>query len=78
MSKDNGKQNMTVILGAAFLMATSAIGPGFLTQSATFTSSLDALAKATGYLIQTFNPSPRGIVLFFDLAVIVMSSNEIV
>ena len=40
MSKDNGKQNMTVILGAAFLMATSAIGPGFLTQSATFTSSL--------------------------------------
>ena len=42
MSKDNGKQNMTVILGAAFLMATSAIGPGFLTQSATFTSSLGA------------------------------------
>ena len=33
---------MTVILGAAFLMATSAIGPGFLTQSATFTSSLGA------------------------------------
>ncbi|MCD8196044.1 MAG: divalent metal cation transporter [Lachnospiraceae bacterium] len=30
------------ILGAAFLMATSAIGPGFLTQTATFTSSLGA------------------------------------
>jgi len=28
------------LLGAAFLMATSAIGPGFLTQTATFTSSL--------------------------------------
>lgn len=31
------KNNMTVLLGAAFLMATSAIGPGFLTQTATFT-----------------------------------------
>lgn len=30
------------LLGAAFLMATSAIGPGFLTQTATFTSSLGA------------------------------------
>ncbi len=30
------------MLGAAFLMATSAIGPGFLTQTATFTSSLGA------------------------------------
>lgn len=40
MSNTNNKQNMTVILGAAFLMATSAIGPGFLTQTATFTSSL--------------------------------------
>ncbi len=39
MSKNN-KQNMSVMLGAAFLMATSAIGPGFLTQTATFTSSL--------------------------------------
>ena len=29
-----------VLLGAAFLMATSAIGPGFLTQTATFTESL--------------------------------------
>ena len=28
------------VLGAAFLMATSAIGPGFLTQTATFTNTL--------------------------------------
>lgn len=32
--------NKTALLGAAFLMATSAIGPGFLTQTATFTGSL--------------------------------------
>src|SRR5919197_123222 len=31
-----------VLLGAAFLMATSAIGPGFLTQTAVFTSQLGA------------------------------------
>jgi Mn2+/Fe2+ NRAMP family transporter len=31
-----------VILGAAFLMATSAIGPGFLTQTAKFTQDLGA------------------------------------
>jgi Mn2+/Fe2+ NRAMP family transporter len=30
----------SAILGAAFLMATSAIGPGFLTQTAKFTSDL--------------------------------------
>lgn len=30
----------TAILGAAFLMATSAIGPGFLTQTSVFTSQL--------------------------------------
>ncbi|OZN25327.1 hypothetical protein CFY87_04100 [Actinobacillus seminis] len=32
--------NRNALLGAAFLMATSAIGPGFLTQTATFTQSL--------------------------------------
>ena len=32
----------TAIVGAAFLMATSAIGPGFLTQSAVFTAQLGA------------------------------------
>lgn len=30
----------TVLIGAAFLMATSAIGPGFLTQTAVFTAQL--------------------------------------
>ncbi|KGQ24005.1 membrane protein [Gallibacterium anatis] len=33
-------KNRSALLGAAFLMATSAIGPGFLTQTATFTQSL--------------------------------------
>lgn len=32
----------SVILGAAFLMATSAVGPGFLTQSTVFTKQLGA------------------------------------
>ena len=32
----------SAILGAAFLMATSAIGPGFLTQTAKFTADLQA------------------------------------
>lgn len=32
--------NKTALLGAAFLMATSAIGPGFLTQTANFTGTL--------------------------------------
>ena len=36
------KQNWSVLLGAAFLMASSAIGPGFLTQTAVFTAKLGA------------------------------------
>lgn len=32
----------SIILGAAFLMATSAIGPGFLTQTTVFTEKLAA------------------------------------
>ncbi|MGH7625359.1 MAG: hypothetical protein ACREOJ_08575, partial [Gemmatimonadaceae bacterium] len=32
----------SVLLGAAFLMATSAIGPGFLTQTSVFTAQLGA------------------------------------
>lgn len=36
------KTNWSVILGAAFLMATSAVGPGFLTQSTVFTGTLGA------------------------------------
>ena len=37
-----------MILGAAFLMATSAVGPGFLTQTAQFTS---VLAASFGFVI---------------------------
>lgn len=36
------KYNRSVLLGAAFLMASSAIGPGFLTQTAVFTAQLGA------------------------------------
>jgi len=36
------KKNSSAILGAIFLMATSAIGPGFLTQTAVFTAKLGA------------------------------------
>ena len=36
------KANRTTLVGAAFLMATSAIGPGFLTQTAVFTGQLRA------------------------------------
>ncbi|SNS64615.1 Mn2+ and Fe2+ transporters of the NRAMP family [Anaerovirgula multivorans] len=43
MINNKGKNtNFGVLLGAAFLMATSAIGPGFLTQSATFTETYAA------------------------------------
>lgn len=34
------KTNKSALLGAAFLMATSAVGPGFLTQTATYTEKL--------------------------------------
>lgn len=40
MKKDNNR--ISVLLGAAFLMATSAIGPGFMTQTATFTKQYGA------------------------------------
>lgn len=42
MTNKGKNKNLSILLGAAFLMATSAIGPGFLTQTATFTSSLGA------------------------------------
>ncbi|MED0670456.1 divalent metal cation transporter [Aneurinibacillus aneurinilyticus] len=42
------KGNRSVLLGAAFLMATSAIGPGFLTQTTVFTSQL---AASFGFVI---------------------------
>ncbi|MCC9023403.1 NRAMP family divalent metal transporter [Bacillus nakamurai] len=38
----------SLLMGAAFLMATSAIGPGFLTQTATFTNTL---AASFGFVI---------------------------
>ena len=50
---ENNKQkntNLSVLLGAAFLMATSAVGPGFLTQTTTFTESLGA---TFGFVILT-------------------------
>ncbi|WP_053955299.1 NRAMP family divalent metal transporter [Inediibacterium massiliense] len=40
--------NLKALLGAAFIMATSAIGPGFLTQTATFT---EQFAASFGFVI---------------------------
>ncbi|WP_341873826.1 NRAMP family divalent metal transporter [Leucobacter coleopterorum] len=44
------KSRRASLLGAIFMMATSAIGPGFITQTATFTASLGA-AFAFGILV---------------------------
>lgn len=44
------KKQRSAIIGAIFLMATSAIGPGFITQTATFTAQLGA-AFGFGILI---------------------------
>lgn len=41
-SGTSGKTKWSVLLGAVFLMVTSAIGPGFLTQTAVFTEKLGA------------------------------------
>ena len=38
----SNKSNWSVLLGAAFIMATSAIGPGFLTQTTVFTAKFGA------------------------------------
>ncbi|GLO67333.1 MULTISPECIES: NRAMP family divalent metal transporter [Oceanobacillus] len=40
MSKEEKKNRRNSLIGAAFLMATSAVGPGFLTQTAIFTETL--------------------------------------
>lgn len=40
--------DLSVLLGAAFLMATSSIGPGFLTQTTVFTQQL---AASFGFVI---------------------------
>ncbi|KHE67292.1 divalent metal cation transporter, partial [Halobacillus sp. BBL2006] len=42
------QSNRSLLLGAAFLMATSAIGPGFLTQTTHFT---EQLAASFGFVI---------------------------
>ncbi|MBS3178230.1 MULTISPECIES: NRAMP family divalent metal transporter [unclassified Pseudoclavibacter] len=48
--KQYARARRTSLVGALFLMATSAIGPGFITQTATFTQQLGA-AFAFGILI---------------------------
>ena len=47
--KTFAKKRRSSLIGAIFLMATSAIGPGFITQTATFTSTMGA-AFAFGIL----------------------------
>lgn len=42
MNDEKRKAQWKVLLGAAFLMATSSIGPGFLTQTTVFTQKLGA------------------------------------
>lgn len=42
MAPDRPAAGLRVLLGAAFLMATSAVGPGFLTQTVVFTDQLGA------------------------------------
>ena len=42
MKPITGKASLSVLLGAAFLMATSSIGPGFMLQTAAFTGQLKA------------------------------------
>ena len=46
--KPTSNSNRSILLGAAFLMATSAIGPGFLMQTTTFTQTL---AASFGFVI---------------------------
>lgn len=40
VAQDDKRKTRSVLLGAAFLMATSSIGPGFLTQTTVFTQQL--------------------------------------
>jgi len=48
LAQQEQKKTRSVLLGAAFLMATSAIGPGFLTQTTVFTQQL---AASLGFVI---------------------------
>jgi len=47
--KKKKSSNISVIIGAAFLMATSAIGPGFQTQITAFTMVLIAALLVPGH-----------------------------
>lgn len=49
-TKTPARSRRTALIGAVFLMATSAIGPGFITQTTTFTTKLGA-AFAFGILM---------------------------
>ena len=42
LANSGAKPSRSVLFGAAFLMATSAIGPGFLTQTSKFTATYGA------------------------------------
>lgn len=48
MTEKDKKSRRNSLIGAAFLMATSAVGPGFLTQTAYFT---EALLASFGFVI---------------------------
>ena len=48
LQENKNKATRSVLLGAAFLMATSSIGPGFLTQTTVFTQQL---AASFGFVI---------------------------
>lgn len=50
-----GKASFSVLLGAAFLMATSSIGPGFMLQTAAFTNDLKADLHLPSLCLLFFN-----------------------
>lgn len=56
MKPITGKASLSVLLGAAFLMATSSIGPGFMLQTAAFTGQLQA-DFAFAIVVSVISPS---------------------
>ena len=60
------KRRRGPIIGAIFLMATSAIGPGFITQTATFTAQLGA---AFAFAILLFVVGFNGLILPIGLSI---------
>ena len=50
LNQPAAKTSRSVLFGAAFLMATSAIGPGFLTQTSTFTAQHGAALALSNLL----------------------------